>query len=130
MERYLGRFSPQIYAILRIVAGLMWALHGTQKIFGWPGKGGGGGDLPPLMVAAGWIEIVAGLLVALGLFASFAAFIASGQMAVAYFKAHFPQGFWPTENQGEVAVLYCFLFLFIAATGAGIWSLDALRKKR
>jgi putative oxidoreductase len=130
MERFLGRFSSQIFAILRIVAGLMWALHGTQKIFGWPGKGGGGGELPPLMVAAGWIEIVAGLLIAIGLFGSLAAFIASGQMAVAYFKAHAPQDFWPTVNQGEVAVLYCFLFLYIAAVGPGIWSVDALRRKR
>jgi putative oxidoreductase len=106
----------------------MFALHGTQKILGWPGKGGGG-NLPPLMQAAGWIEMVGGLLIAVGLFASFAAFIASGEMAVAYFKVHAPQSLWPTENQGEVAVLYCFLFLFIAATGAGIWSLDALRRK-
>ena len=129
MERFLGRFSSQIFAILRIVAGLMWALHGTQKIFGWPGKGGGGGGgLPPLMVAAGWIEIVAGLMIAIGLFGSIAAFIASGQMAVAYFKAHAPRDFWPTVNEGEVAVLYCFLFLYIAAVGPGIWSVDALRK--
>ena len=130
MERYLGRFAAQLYAILRIVAGLMWALHGTQKIFGWPGKGGGGGGLPPLLVAAGWIEIVAGIMIAIGLFGSIAAFIASGQMAVAYFKAHAPEGFWPTENKGELAVLYCFLFLYIAATGSGIWSVDALRRKR
>lgn len=131
MERFLGRFSSQIFAVLRIVAGLMWALHGTQKIFGWPGKGGGGGGgLPPLMVVAGWIEIVAGILIAIGLFGSIAAFIASGQMAVAYFKAHAPRDFWPTVNEGEVAVLYCFLFLYIAAVGPGIWSVDALRKKR
>ncbi len=131
MERFLGRFSSQIFAILRIVSGLMWALHGTQKIFGWPGKGGGGGGgLPPLMVAAGWIEIVAGILIAIGLFGSLAAFIASGQMAVAYFKAHAPRDFWPTVNEGETAVLYCFLFLYIAAVGPGIWSVDALRKKR
>ena len=129
MERFLGRFAPHFYALLRIIAGLMWALHGTQKIFGWPGEGGKR-DLPTLMVVAGWIEIVGGLLIAIGLFASFAAFIASGQMAVAYFKSHAPDGFWPTENKGEVAVLYCFLFLYIAATGAGIWSIDALRKRR
>ena len=129
MERFLGRFAPQLFAILRIVAGLMWMMHGTQKIFGWPGQGGGG-DLPPLMKAAGWIEIIAGALITIGLFGSLAAFIASGEMAVAYFKAHAPNGFWPTENQGELAVLYCFLFLYIAAAGPGIWSVDALRRKR
>ena len=129
MERFIGRFAPHFYALLRIIAGLMWALHGTQKIFGWPGAGGKR-ELPMLYVVGGWIEIVGGLLIAIGLFASFAAFIASGQMAVAYFKSHAPESFWPTENKGEVAVLYCFLFLFISATGAGIWSIDALRKRR
>jgi putative oxidoreductase len=125
MDRYLGRYAPYLYAILRIVAGLMFAMHGTQKLFGWPG------NKPPIplagqMGAAGVIELVAGLLIALGLFASIAAFIASGEMAVAYFMAHFPGGFWPVLNRGELAVLYCFLFLYIAAEGSGVWSLDAL----
>lgn len=131
MERFLGRFAPHLYAILRIIAGLLFAMHGTQKIFKWPipPPGGGGGPLPPLMVAAGWIEIIAGLLIAIGLFASLAAFITSGEMAVAYFMAHAPQSFWPLVNQGELAVLYCFLFLYIAAAGAGIWSIDHARKR-
>lgn len=131
MERFLGRFAPHLFAILRIIAGLMFAMHGTQKVFAWPGAGpgGGGGPLPPIMVAAGWIEVVAGVLIAIGFFASFAAFIASGEMAVAYFKVHAPNGFWPTMNQGELAVLYCFLFLYIAAAGAGIWSIDAARRR-
>jgi putative oxidoreductase len=74
---------------------------------------------------AGLIELVGGLLIAIGLFTSWAAFIASGEMAVAYFKVHFPQGFWPVQNQGELAVLYCFVFLYMAARGGGRYSVDA-----
>ena len=127
MERLLGRFAPHFYALLRIVAGLMFALHGSQKLLGFPG------GKPPVPIdslpgVAGIIELVGGLMIALGLFASIAAFIASGEMAVAYFKAHFPQNFWPVLNQGELAVLYCFLFLYIAAAGSGIMSLDAARR--
>ncbi len=126
MERFIGRFAPHAYALLRIVAGLMFAMHGTQKLFGWPG---GSAPVPMLLFKIGGvIEIVAGLLIALGFFASFAAFIASGEMAVAYFMRHAPNGFWPLLNQGEVAVLYCFLFLFVAAHGSGIWSVDAARR--
>lgn len=130
MERFIGRFAPQFYALLRIVAGLMWALHGTQKIFNWPDASRAPRDLPPLMTIGGWIEIVGGLMIAIGLFASFAAFIASGQMAVAYFMSHAKESFWPTVNKGESAVLYCFLFLYIAAIGAGIWSIDAARRRK
>lgn len=129
MERYLGRWSPQAFALLRIMAGVMFALHGTDKVFGWP-SGKYMPDLPVLAVAAGWIELVGGLLIAFGLFAGSAAFIASGTMAVAYFKGHASGGFYPTLNHGELAVLYCFLFLYIATHGAGVWSLDALRKRR
>jgi putative oxidoreductase len=128
MERFLGRFAPQLYAILRILAGLLFLLHGTQKIFGWPG-GGRSGPLPLLPTVAGWLEIVLGLLITIGLFGSVAAFIASGEMAVAYFKVHAPKSFWPILNDGELAVLYCFLFLYIAAAGSGIWSVDAARRK-
>jgi putative oxidoreductase len=128
MERFLGRYAPHLYAILRIIAGLMFAMHGTQKLFGWPGGKEPAGVA--LMRIAGVIELAGGLLIAIGLFTSIAAFIASGQMAVAYFKAHAPEGFWPILNQGELAVLYCFLFLFMAAYGSGIWSVDALRRRR
>jgi len=79
---------------------------------------------------AGVLELVCGLLIALGLFTSFAAFIASGEMAAAYFMAHYPKSFWPILNSGELATLYCFLFLYIAATGPGIWSLDSSFRKR
>ncbi|GHA80814.1 DoxX family protein [Pontibacter akesuensis] len=126
MERFLGNYSPHLYAILRIVAGLMFAIHGAQKLFGILG-----GDQPveliSLMGLAGIIEFVGGILIAIGLFTSIAAFIASGQMAAAFFMAHFPQGWNPVTNQGETAVLYCFLFLYMAARGSGIWSVNAAR---
>jgi putative oxidoreductase len=125
MTRYLGRYSPHIYAVLRIVAGLLFMTHGVQKLFGMFGmKPMPLGSLPGV---AGVIELVCGTLVLVGLFGSIAAFIASGEMAAAYFMAHLPQGFWPIVNKGELAALYCFLFLYIAATGSGIWSIDALR---
>jgi putative oxidoreductase len=115
------RFSPTAYALLRIVAGLMFALHGSAKLLGFPESMGH--QLPPLMMAAGVIELVGGLMIAFGVFASCAAFVASGEMAVAYFMGHMAKGgFWPTVNKGELAVLYCFVFLYIAATGPGIWS--------
>ena len=121
---FLARFVEPIYAIFRIVFGLLFACHGAQKILGL--LGGPKMDAP-LMIAAGWIELLAGLLILLGLFAGIAAFIASGEMAVAYFMAHASGGFWPIVNHGEAAVLYCFAFLYIAARGSGIWSIDALR---
>jgi len=130
MERLLGRFEPQVYALLRIVSGLLFAMHGTQKLLDWPPGGRpGGGSLPPMVLAAGIIELVGGLMIAIGLLGSIAAFIASGQMAFAYFIAHAPNGFWPVVNKGELAVLYCFLFLFIAARGSGVWSIDSVRRK-
>jgi putative oxidoreductase len=125
---WLQRYEPPIYAALRFVAGFLFACHGAQKVLG--AFGGAGGKLPPLILAAGWIELVAGALIALGLFAGIAAFIASGEMAVAYFYAHAPGGPWPILNKGELAVLYCFLFLFIAARGSGIASVDGLLHKR
>lgn len=124
MDRFLGPYSPQLYAILRIVAGLLFMMHGTQKLFGWPG-GGDTVELASLMGLAGIIEFVGGLMIAFGLLTSWAAFIASGEMAVAYFMAHAPQDIWPIINKGELAVLYCFLFLYMAARGSGIWSIDA-----
>jgi len=102
----------------------MFAMHGSQKLFGWPGDGNTV-ELASMMGLAGAIELVAGLLIAVGFLTGWAAFIASGEMAVAYFMAHAPQGWNPVMNEGEKAVLYCFLFLYIAAHGAGIWSVDA-----
>ena len=124
MRTIAGRFAETFYALLRIVAGLLFMLHGTQKLFGVPGDGQTV-PLASLMGAAGIIEFVGGLLIALGLFTGLAAFIASGEMAVAYFKAHAPQGPIPLLNHGELAALYCFLFLYIAAKGAGRFSLES-----
>ena len=128
MYRYLGKYSPYIYAILRIVAGFLFMIHGTQKLLGFPNS-------PPMpasgmLVAAGIIELVAGLMILIGFFASIAAFIASGEMAVAYFMVHHPQGWWPIQTGGELAVLFCFVFLYIASHGSGIWSIDWLRSGR
>lgn len=126
MDRFLGSYAPHLYALLRIVAGLLFAMHGTQKLFGWPGDGSTV-EIASLMGVAGIIELVGGLMIAFGLLTSWAAFIASGEMAVAYFMAHAPQAPWPIQNQGELAVLYCFLFLYMAARGSGIWSIDSAR---
>ena len=128
MTRWLGRFSPYLYAVLRIIAGLLFAMHGAQKLLGWPNKPPM--ELSPLMKAAGVIELVGGLLIAIGLFASIAAFIASGEMAFAYFMQHAPRGTWPILNAGELAVLLCFLFLYIASHGSGVWSIDALMGRK
>ena len=132
MGELIGRFSAQTFAILRIVTGLMFAMHGSQKLFGFPPQGGpgGGGALPPVLMAGGIIELACGLLIAVGFFTGIAAFVASGEMAVAYFTAHASSGFWPIQNKGELAVLYCFLWLFVAAHGAGIWSIDNAIRRR
>jgi putative oxidoreductase len=126
MKRVLGRFEHVFYALLRIVAGLMFAAHGAQKLFGVLG---GKRAAEPLMMLAGVIEFGAGLLIMIGLFTGIAAFIASGEMAAAYFMVHAGQGFWPIINKGELAALYCFLFLSIAAHGAGRWSVDGLKRR-
>jgi putative oxidoreductase len=127
MERLLRGVAPYLYALMRIVVGLLFACHGAQKLFGvLGGFGGQSGMAVPLfslMGLASFIEFVGGLLIAFGALTSYAAFIASGEMAVAYFMQHFPRGFWPIQNGGERAVLYCFVFLFIAAKGSGRWSL-------
>jgi putative oxidoreductase len=123
--QWLERYSQPIYALLRFVAGAMFVCHGAQKIFGAFGGSQGG---PPMIQVAGWIELVGGTLIALGLFAGIAAFICSGQMAVAYFMVHAHEGALPIQNKGELAVLYCFLFLYVAARGSGAYSIDALRR--
>jgi len=126
---WLSRWQPQILALLRIVTGLLFLEHATMKFFGFPAPFPMPGPLPPLLVAAGAIELVAGVLVTLGLFTRLAAFIASGEMAVAYFMGHASKGFWPAVNMGEGAILYCFIFLYLAAAGAGAWSIDGARTR-
>ncbi len=125
MKKILAPIAPYAFASLRTIAGLLFVAHGEQKVFGW--FGGPPVPLGSIFGMAGIIEIVLGLLITIGLLTSFAAFIASGQMAVAYFIGHFPKGFSPLENGGEPAVLFCFIFLFIATHGAGILSVDAAR---
>jgi putative oxidoreductase len=118
-----------VYALLRFVAGAMFACHGAQKLFG--AFGGQPMTDKPLMLAAGVIEFFGGILIALGLAGSYAAFVASGEMAVAYFMAHASSGgFWPILNKGELAVLYCFVFLYVAAHGSGAYSLDDAMARR
>ncbi len=129
MDRLLGRYSSVGYSVLRIVAGLMFAMHGSQKLFGTPG-GGQPVPLVSLLGAAGLIEFGCGILIASGMFTAYAAFLASGEMAVAYFKQHAPGGALPILNRGELAVIYCFVFLYFATQGSGIWSLDYLRRHR
>jgi putative oxidoreductase len=126
MEKALASFAPYAYALLRIVAGLLFFCHGGQKVFGW--FGGEQVPLASLFGIAGIIELILGALITIGLLTSLAAFIASGEMAVAYFIGHFPKSFWPLENGGEPAVLFCFVFLYIATHGAGFWSVDDARK--
>jgi putative oxidoreductase len=130
MSALLSRFVEPTYAIMRIVVGLLFAFHGAQKLFG--AFEGTARPIGSLMGLAGLIEFTAGVCVMLGVLAAVAAFIASGQMAFAYWLAHVPRGGWPIQNDGELAVLFCFVFLFISTRGSGIWSLDAvlLRRRR
>jgi len=127
MDGFLGRFAPQIYALLRIVAGLLFAQHGAQKLFGV--LGGQQVSITSQFGLAGVIELVGGLMIAAGVLTSLVAFIASGEMAVAYFQAHAPRGLWPVQNGGELAVLYCFIFLYIAARGNGSWSIQGGKRR-
>lgn len=119
------RFAPYAYALMRIMVGLLFALHGSQKLLSFPPSGMPAPPVGSFFWIGGVIELVGGLLIAVGLFAPIAAFICSGEMAVAYFMKHAPNGFLPLVNKGELAVVYCFVFLFIAAYGSGIWSLDS-----
>jgi putative oxidoreductase len=123
-----GRFSETTFALMRFVLGLLYACHGAQKLFG--AFGGHAVTGSSLTFAAGIIEFGAGLLIAAGLFARIAAFVASGEMAFAYFKVHAPRGFWPIVNKGELAVALCFAFLFIAAHGPGPYRLGRILRSR
>lgn len=127
MQR-VGRIT---HVLLRIVAAFLFMQHGGQKLFGWYGGMGGpeGGPLPPMMMVAGVLEVFGGLAVMLGLFTRPVAFLLSGEMAVAYFTAHFPNGLLPLQNRGEAAALYSFIFLFFAGNGAGDFSLDAMLRR-
>lgn len=129
-SRFPINWAPQALSVLRIVAMFTFISHGTQKVFGVPPSPPF--PFPPftLLWSAGMIEIIGGSLVLIGLFTRPAAFILCGEMAVAYFRAHAPRNFWPLLNGGEITVVYCFLFLYFVAAGAGPWSVDALRRRR
>jgi putative oxidoreductase len=127
-----SRTSEIALNLLRIVAALLFAQHGAQKLLGVLGGMGGPGAsalFPSLPWVAGVLELVGGAALALGLFTRPVAFVLSGEMAVAYFRSHAPHGFWPILNRGELAALYCFLFLFLAANGGGRFSLDRLFRR-
>ena len=121
--KILDNFQEQAYALLRIMSGFMFLWHGAQKFFNFPIEFPYG-PLNPMMSAAAAIELVGGILIMIGLFTRPAAFICSGTMAAAYWMAHGTQNFFPIANGGEIAALFCFIFLYIATRGAGIWSID------
>ena len=152
---FFAQWSPRVLSILRIVVAFVFVAHGSQKLFGYPPnqappapppqaaqqanpsqpqqpppQPAAPRQLPPLMLVAGWLEFVGGLLIFLGLFTRPVAFILSGEMAVAYFMQHAPNGFWPIINMGEPAVYLCFIFLYLAVAGGGAWSLDHLLRRK
>jgi putative oxidoreductase len=127
----LNRFADPVYCIMRLVVGLLFFCHGAQKILGWfPNPKQPAGPLDTMGLLSGWIELIGGILIAVGLFTRLAAFISSGEMAVAFFMVHAKAGLIPRLNGGEPAVMYCFIFLFIFFYGAGRLSLDSLLFKR
>ena len=139
MYTVIRRFAPQSFALMRIIIGLLFAFHGSQKILGVPPmEGMPPGPMPPIAIVGGWIELVGGLMVTIGLLTGIVAFICSGEMAAAFFMGHFgpamqkggPWAWLPLVNKGELAVIYCFIFLYIAAHGGGIWSIDGVLRGR
>jgi putative oxidoreductase len=127
---WLSRFEPELRAILRIVAGLLFLEHGLIKLVGFPAGGMPGiQEAGSFLWIAGAIEAVTGLLIVLGLFTRVAAFVAAGEMAIAYWTVHAKMGFYPAINMGEGAILFCFVFLYLSAAGAGAWSIDGQRLK-
>jgi len=119
---FLTKFAPQLLGLLRVVVGLIFLEHGLVKLVGFPAPMGG--HLPPLIMAAGIIELLGGALITLGLFSRIAAFITSGEMAFAYFISHLPKSIYPTQNGGDAAILFCFIFLYLAAAGPGAFAVN------
>lgn len=129
MKPFLSSLNSHCYALMRIVTGFLFLCHGAQKLFGFPVAIPG--QVPAFITyVAGPIELIGGMLVMIGLFTRWAAFISSGQMAFAYWIGHGTKALLPIVNNGELAALYCFVFLFIATQGGGIWSVDAVQKRR
>jgi putative oxidoreductase len=127
-------WAPRVLSIVRIMAALLFIAHGTQKLFGFPPPpaqmAGMLENLPPMLLVAAWMELVGGILLGMGLFTRWVAFVLSGQMAAAYFIGHATQGFLPTSNGGDAAILYCFIFLYFFFAGGGCWSIDAARESK
>ena len=129
--RPLELWAPRVFSIVRIMTALLFIEHGLMKLVEFPAPAPGLPDpMPPVLLAAAVIEVIGGALIAAGLFTRTAAFIASGEMAVGYFMVHAPQGFWPALNGGEPAILFSFVFLYLAFAGPGAWSLDAILRTR
>lgn len=127
----LDAWAPRALSLLRIIAALLFVEHGLMKLIHFPAPQPGAPDpLPAILLAAAVIEVMGGSLLTLGLYTRAAAFICSGQMAVGYFTAHAPNGFWPALNGGEPAILYCFVFFYLIFAGGGAWSLDAMMRRR
>ena len=123
---FLNRWSAELLSVMRIMSGLLFLEHGTAKLLNFPPNPNGNPEFLSLIWFAGLIELVGGALVTLGLGTRVAAFIVSGEAAFVYFIGHAPQGFFPLLNRGDSAILWCFVFLYIAAAGPGPWSLDAM----
>jgi putative oxidoreductase len=126
-------WAPQLLSILRIMAAFVFLQYGSAKILAWPAPvmpGGGTAPLTSLAGIAGLLELVGGPLLLVGWLTRPVAFLLAGEMAVAYFKGHAPQGFWPILNQGAPAILFCFVWLYLSAAGAGPWSIDALLSRK
>ncbi|MDB5562706.1 MAG: DoxX family protein [Hyphomicrobiales bacterium] len=128
----LNTYAPPMLSVLRIVTALLYLEHGTQKLLNFPASAHAGGtlNLLSLLGAASIIELVAGVLLILGLFSRPAAFIAAGEMAIAYWMAHFRGGVFPINNGGDTAIMFCFAFLYIVFAGPGPWSVDAMRGRK
>jgi len=125
----MASWSPRMLSVLRIMTGLLFLEHGTQKLLNFPPRANPGPALLSLLGLQGLIELVGGLLIVIGLFTQSVAFILAGDMAIAYFMAHAPRGFFPLVNGGQLAILFCFVFLYLSVAGSGVWSVDNQRRR-
>jgi len=130
MKRLLSTWSPRILSVMRIVTGFLFMQHGGQKLLGFPAPARSEFDFFSMSGVAGSLELFGGMLIIIGLFTRSVSFVLSGLMAFAYFIAHAPQSFWPILNGGELAAMYCFVFLYLSIAGAGEWSIDQIRAGR
>jgi putative oxidoreductase len=125
----MASWSPRMLSVLRIMTGLLFLEHGTQKLLNFPPRANPGPALLSLLGLQGLIELVGGILIVIGLFTRSVAFILAGDMAIAYFMAHAPRGFFPLVNGGQLAILFCFVFLYLSVAGSGVWSVDNQRRR-